>query len=66
VLRKRLDDAGFGIEHTAHTTPALGYNFLIRHLGHQKRNHVHVPDFLAPAFAHTLFIRARKDRNARQ
>ena len=60
VLRSRLKAAGLEVERSAHTTPALGYNFLTRHLGKKQRKHVHVPTWLAALFAHTLFVRARK------
>lgn len=60
VLRRRLEVAGLEVERTTHTTPAMGYNFFARHLGQKQRKHVHVPDWLSPLLAHTLFIRARK------
>lgn len=60
VLRSRIESAGFTIEQTAHTTPALGVNLARRLLGKKDRLHFHVPNFLAPFFAHTLFVCARK------
>jgi hypothetical protein len=51
------------IERTAYTTPALGYNFIARQLGKTQRKHIHVPDLLAPVFAHTLFVRAQNSHN---
>jgi 2-polyprenyl-3-methyl-5-hydroxy-6-metoxy-1,4-benzoquinol methylase len=60
VLQVRLEAAGLRVERTAHTTPAMGYNFIARHLGQGNRKHVGVPNFLAPLFAHTLIVRSRK------
>jgi len=62
VLRQRLRVAGLTIEHAAHTTPALGYNFLLRHYGRRQRRHWHVPNFLAPMLAHTLIIRLARGK----
>lgn len=60
VLKQRLENAGFRIERSAHTMPAFGYNFLFNRLLGRRRRHVRIPTWLAPLFAHTLFLRARK------
>jgi SAM-dependent methyltransferase len=60
VLRDRLRDADLEIMQTAHTMPAMGYNFIANRLLRRARRHVHVPDLLAPLFAHTLIVKSAK------
>jgi len=59
ILRRRLKAAGLVVERTGHTMPAMGYNFVTRCLGQKQRKHLHVPDWVSPVLAHTLFVRAR-------
>ncbi len=60
VLERRLETAGLPMERHAHTMPAYGYNLLANRLLGKPRRHIRVPRWLAPLFAHTLFVRARK------
>jgi 2-polyprenyl-3-methyl-5-hydroxy-6-metoxy-1,4-benzoquinol methylase len=61
-LAAMLRAAGLEVETTAHTVPAIGYNIIRNRLLGKPRLHVHVPNPIAPVFAHTLFFKARKGR----
>jgi len=61
ILKQHLHEAGFKIEETAHTMPAMGYNVIFNRILGKPRLHIHVPDIFSSFFAHTLFIKAYKD-----
>src|SRR5262245_34329890 len=60
VLRQRLEEAGFAIDRTANTTPAIGYNFIANRLLRKPRCHIQVVDSLSPLLAHTLIVKCLK------
>lgn len=60
TLIQRLRNAGFIIEKTAHTMPAMAVNFFRNRIFGRPRMHVHVSDIIASLFAQTLIVRARK------
>lgn len=60
TLIQRLRNAGFIVEKTAHTMPAMAVNFFRNRIFGLTRMHIHVPDIIAPLFAQTLTVRARK------
>ena len=58
VLEARLTAAGFDIDTTNHSTPAIGVNMVRNKLLGKNRLHVDVPRWLSPLFARQLMVRA--------
>ena len=61
TLANRLTEAGFSVQRTAHSMPAIGINFIYSKILKRKRLHIQVPNVLSPLFAQTLIVQARKE-----
>jgi 2-polyprenyl-3-methyl-5-hydroxy-6-metoxy-1,4-benzoquinol methylase len=62
VLTKRLLDAGFKIEKSYHSAPAVGLNFFWNTLFKKGRIHIKIPRIFAPLLAQTLGVMAKKSK----
>lgn len=58
TLSRKLNEAGFRIEKTAHTTPFLGINLVVNKIFKKPRIHIRVSDRLASLLALKLILRA--------
>lgn len=66
VLASRVENAGFIVDKTANTSPAMGYNLIANKLFGKPRRHIHVPNLISNLLAHTLIVKCIKPRSAPQ